>query len=73
MIIPNVIEKKQNSERVYDLYSRLLEDRIIIITGEINDQSANIVVSELLYIYISDCHCLIHMAYLDINSFLPWF
>lgn len=50
MIIPNVIEKKQNSERVYDLYSRLLEDRIIIITGEINDQSANIVVSELLYL-----------------------
>ena len=50
MIIPNVIEKKQNSERVYDLYSRLLEDRIIIITGEINDQSANIVVSEVLYL-----------------------
>lgn len=50
MIIPNVIEKKQNSERVYDLYSRLLEDRIILITGEINDQSANIVVSELLYL-----------------------
>lgn len=50
MIIPNVIEKKQNSERVYDLYSRLLEDRIILLNGEINDQSANIVVSELLYL-----------------------
>lgn len=50
MIIPTIIEKKQNSERAYDLYSRLLEDRIIILTGEINDQSANIIVSELLYL-----------------------
>ena len=50
MIIPNVIEKKYGSERVYDLYSRLLEDRIILLTGEINDALANIVVSELLYL-----------------------
>ena len=50
MIIPNVIEKKCGSERVYDLYSRLLEDRIILLTGEINDNLANIVVSELLYL-----------------------
>lgn len=50
MIIPNVIEKKHGSERVYDLYSRLLEDRIILLTGEINDNMANIIVSELLYL-----------------------
>ena len=50
MIIPNVIEKKYNSERVYDLYSRLLEDRIILINDEINDNTTNIVVSELLYL-----------------------
>lgn len=50
MIIPNVIEKKYGSERVYDLYSRLLEDRIILLTGEINDNMANIIVSELLYL-----------------------
>lgn len=50
MIIPNVIEKKYGSERVYDLYSRLLEDRIILLTGEINDNLANIIVSELLYL-----------------------
>lgn len=50
MIVPSVIEKKQNTERVYDLYSRLLEDRIILLNGEINDQSANIVVSCLLYL-----------------------
>lgn len=49
-IIPNVIEKKSGSERVYDLYSRLLEDRIILLTGEIDDHTANIVVSELLYL-----------------------
>lgn len=49
-IIPNVIEKKSGSERVYDLYSRLLEDRIILLTGEIDDHMANIVVSELLYL-----------------------
>lgn len=50
MIIPNVIEKKHGSERVYDLYSRLLEDRIILLTGEVDDNMANIIVSELLYL-----------------------
>ena len=50
MIIPSVIEKKHNTERVYDLYSRLLEDRIILLNGEIDDNLANIVVSELLYL-----------------------
>ena len=50
MFIPNVLEKKNNYERVYDLYSRLLEDRIIFITNEINDNNANIIISELLYL-----------------------
>lgn len=50
MIIPNVIEKKYGNERVYDLYSKLLEERIILLTGEIDDNLANIVVSELLYL-----------------------
>ena len=50
MIIPNIIEKKNNSERVYDLYSKLLEDRIIFIGDEITDNSANVVISELLYL-----------------------
>ena len=49
-LIPNVLEKTNNSERVYDLYSRLLKDRIIFISDEINDNTANIVVSELLYL-----------------------
>ncbi len=49
-IIPTVIEKTSNKEYAYDLYSRLLKDRIIFLTGEINDALANIVISELLYL-----------------------
>lgn len=49
-LIPTVIEKSNNSERVYDLYSRLLKDRIIMISGEIDDNNCNIIVSELLYL-----------------------
>lgn len=50
MIIPTVIEKQSNKEYAYDIYSRLLKDRIILLNGEINDNSANIVVAELLYL-----------------------
>lgn len=49
-IIPSIIEKDKGSEKIYDLYSRLLKDRIIFITGEITDELANLVVSELLYL-----------------------
>jgi ATP-dependent Clp protease protease subunit len=49
-IIPTVIEKSYNKEYAYDLYSRLLKDRIIFITGEINANTANIIISELLYL-----------------------
>ncbi len=49
-IIPTVIEKSSNREYAYDLYSRLLNDRIIFLSGEITDDTANIVVSELLYL-----------------------
>lgn len=50
MLIPTVIEKSNNGERVYDIYSRLLKDRIIILSGEITDESANSVVAQLLYL-----------------------
>ena len=50
MLIPTVIEKNNNTERVYDIYSRLLKDRIIILSGEINDNLSNIIVAELLYL-----------------------
>jgi ATP-dependent Clp protease protease subunit len=49
-LIPTVIEKTSNGEKAYDLYSRLLEDRIILLYGEIDDNIANIVVGELLYL-----------------------
>lgn len=49
-MIPTVIEKSSNGERVYDIYSRLLKDRIIILSGEIEDTNANSVVAELLYL-----------------------
>lgn len=49
-IIPTVVEKNDNREYAYDLYSRLLNDRIVFINGEINDNMAAIVVSELLYL-----------------------
>ena len=50
MIIPTVVEKHNSYERSYDIYSRLLKDRIIILSGEITDESANLIVSELLYL-----------------------
>ena len=49
-IIPTVLEKTNNREVAYDLYSRLLEDRIIFLSGEITDQTANLIVSELLFL-----------------------
>lgn len=49
-LIPTVIEKNDMGERAYDIYSRLLKDRIIILNGEIDDNNANIVVAELLYL-----------------------
>lgn len=50
MVIPTIIEKTNNSERVYDIYSRLLKDRIIMLSGEIDDSRADSVVAQLLYL-----------------------
>lgn len=50
MIIPTVIDKIGNGERVYDIYSRLLKDRIIIINGEIDSSLSNSIVAQLLYL-----------------------
>ncbi len=49
-MIPMVIDQVGNVERSYDIYSRLLEDRIIFLTGEIDDQVANTVVAQLIYL-----------------------
>lgn len=50
MLIPMVVDQTLNGERSYDIYSRLLEDRIIFLTGEINDATANTVVAQLIYL-----------------------
>ena len=50
MLIPMVIDQKGNGERSYDIYSRLLEDRIIFLNGEINDAVANTVIAEMIYL-----------------------
>ena len=50
MLIPTVIDKTPRGERVYDIYSRLLEDRIIFIGSEIDDNLANTVIAQLLYL-----------------------
>lgn len=53
-LIPMVIEQTNRGERSYDIYSKLLEDRIIFITGEINDVTANTIVAQLLYLESKD-------------------
>lgn len=53
-LIPMVVEQTDRGERSYDIYSKLLEERIIFITGEINDAVANTVVAELLYLEAKD-------------------
>ena len=54
MIIPYVVEKTENGEKAFDIYSRLLKDRIIFLSGEINDDMANTIVAELLYLESKD-------------------
>lgn len=49
-LIPTVIERSNNGERAYDIYSRLLKDRIIILSGEIDDNLANSVIAQILYL-----------------------
>lgn len=53
-LIPNVIQRTANGERAYDLMSRLLNDRIIMLTEEVTDASAAIIVAELLYLEAQD-------------------
>lgn len=53
-LVPNVIERTTNGERAYDLYSRMLQDRIIFLNGEVDDNMASVVVAELLYLESQD-------------------
>ena len=64
-LIPMVVEQTNRGERSYDIYSRLLENRIIFITGEIDDAVANTVVAQLIYLESKDPE---KDVYLYINS-----
>jgi ATP-dependent Clp protease protease subunit len=50
MLIPTVIEKDRDGERAYDIYSRLLKDRIVFVGGVINDKMANTIIAQLLFL-----------------------
>lgn len=54
MLVPMVIEKSQFGERAYDIYSRLLKERIVFLGGPINDDVANLVIAQLLFLEAED-------------------
>ena len=54
MLVPMVIEKTQGGERAFDIYSRLLKERIVFVTGPIEDHMANLVVAQLLFLEAED-------------------
>ncbi len=60
-LIPMVIEKSGRGERAYDIYSRLLRDRVLFVTGGINDETANLIVAQLLFLSSEDPKADIHM------------
>ena len=53
-LIPMVIEQTNKGERSYDIYSRLLKDRIIFLGSEINDDEANLIVAQMLFLEADD-------------------
>ncbi|MCI1892343.1 MAG: ATP-dependent Clp endopeptidase proteolytic subunit ClpP [Schleiferilactobacillus harbinensis] len=65
MLVPTVIEQTSRGERAYDIYSRLLKDRIIMLSGEVNDQMANSIIAQLLFLDAQDSE---KDIYLYINS-----
>jgi len=54
MLIPTVIEKSPQGERVYDIYSRLLKDRVIFLGGPIDDHVANLIIAQILFLAAED-------------------
>ncbi len=53
-IVPTIVEKSQRGERVYDIFSRLLEERIVFLAGPITDLNANVVIAQMLYLVSKD-------------------
>lgn len=60
-LVPYVVEKSGREERVYDIYSRLLKDRIIFLGTQVNDEVANIIVAQLLFLQSDDPKSDIHL------------
>ena len=59
--VPIVVEQSNRGERSYDIYSRLLKDRIVFVTGEIDDTMANLVIAQLLFLESEDPDKDIHL------------
>ena len=53
-LIPMVVEQSSRGERSYDIYSRLLKERIIFLSGEINNEMADLIVAQLLFLEAED-------------------
>ncbi len=53
-LVPMVVEQTSRGERSYDIYSRLMQDRIVLLGGEVNDDSANLIVAQLLFLQAQD-------------------
>jgi hypothetical protein len=49
-LVPMVVETSGRGERAYDIYSRLLKERVVFLVGEVNDQTANLVIAQLLFL-----------------------
>jgi ATP-dependent Clp protease protease subunit len=60
-LIPYVVEGGGREERVFDIYSRLLKDRIIFLQGEVNDDSASLIVAQMLYLQFDQAKADIHL------------
>ena len=60
-LIPMVVEQTARGERSYDIYSRLLQDRIVLLGGEVTDESANLIVAQLLFLQSQDAKKPINM------------
>jgi ATP-dependent Clp protease protease subunit len=60
-LVPYVVERSGREERVFDIYSRLLKDRIIFLQGAVNDDSANLIVAQMLFLQFDDPKADIHL------------
>ena len=70
-LVPTVIEQSSRGERAYDIYSRLLKDRIIMLSGPIEDEMANSIVAQLLFLDAQDSTKDIYLYLIHLVELLP--